>query len=203
AVDGTNSLVGSAPGDQVGGGTADYAYGSIKLLSNGTYVVASPHWGGGRGAATWGDGTAAVTGAVDGTNSLVGSDPGDLAGVGGVTGLSNGNYVVLSPNWNGRRGAATWGDGTAGGTGTIDASNSLGGADPRDGVGGVTALANGNYVVNSPFWNGGRGAATWGDGTTGVTGTVDASNSLVGSDPGDQVGYYGAQALPNGNYVVL
>jgi hypothetical protein len=103
-----------------------------------------------------------------------------------VTALSNGNYVVASPFWNDNRGAATWGDGTAGVTGPVGAGNSLVGSGPGDQVGSgsvspsVTALGDGNYVVNSPNWDGGRGAATWADGTVGVTGPVDASNSLVG-----------------------
>jgi hypothetical protein len=105
-----------------------------------------------------------------------------------VRALANGNYVVVSPNWDGGStqqglGAATWGDGTAGVAGAVDASNSLVGSRPGDRVGsaGVTALANGNYVVQSPSWNGGLGAATWGDGTTGIIGPVDATNSLVGT----------------------
>jgi hypothetical protein len=52
-------------------------------------------------------------------------------------------------------------------------------------VNGVTALANGNYVVSSSYWNGQRGAATWASGTTGTTldgqNTVSAQNSLVGT----------------------
>jgi hypothetical protein len=40
-------------------------------------------------------------------------------------------------------------------------------------------LSNGNYVVGSAGWHG-RGAATWGDGTVGITGPVDENNSLVG-----------------------
>ena len=40
-------------------------------------------------------------------------------------------------------------------------------------------LPNGNYVVSSPYWSG-LGAAAWGNGSVGVTGTVDSSNSLVG-----------------------
>jgi hypothetical protein len=191
-VDASNSLVGSDPGDGVG---------SVTALSNGNYVVLSRNWNGGRGAATWGDGTTGITGTVDASNSLVGSNPRDFL-LGSVTALSNGNYVVSSRSWNGGRGAATWGDGTIGVTGTMDASNSLVGSDPGDGVGSVTALSNGNYVVSSYSWNGLRGAATWGDGTIGVTGTVDASNSLVGSNPGDGVGSHGATALSNGNYVV-
>jgi hypothetical protein len=136
-------------------------------------------------------------------------------GFGYVTPLSNGNYVVRSPYWNGYRGAATWGDGTIGATGTVDSGNSLVGSIPGTscargsagdcvGLDGVTPLSNGNYVVRSPYWNGYRGAATWGDGTIGATGTVDASNSLVGSHVGDAVGLYGGvTALRNGNYVVV
>ena len=69
----------------------------------------------------------------------------------------------------------------------------------------ATALSNGNYVVDSRYWDNGAvvdvGAATWGNGTTGITGTVSTANSLVGSLANDQVGYL-AVALSNGNYVV-
>ena len=53
-------------------------------------------------------------------------------------------------------------------------------------------MSNGNYVVESPCWNGSRGAATWGNGSTGMSGTVSAANSLVGSNPGDYVGAFGS-----------
>ena len=46
------------------------------------------------------------------------------------------------------------------------------------------------------------GAVTWGNGTTGISGTVSAANSLVGSTASDQVGIGGITALSNGNYVV-
>ena len=83
------------------------------------------------------------------------------------------------------------------------------------------ALTNGNYVVNSWKWNNKRGAVTWGNGQTGVAGTIDQTNSLVGKLPGDKLGlggvfrytdaafhidtnYYfnGLSALGNGNYTV-
>jgi hypothetical protein len=69
----------------------------------------------------------------------------------------------------------------------------------------VTALANGNYVVSSPYWSpdgtaSHLGAVTWGSGTTGVAGPISAANSLVGSRFGDYVG--SVIALTNGNYVV-
>jgi hypothetical protein len=198
-VDASNSLVGSNPGDRVG--FAGFGFDGVTALSNGNYVVRSYLWNGERGAATWGNGTVGVTGTVDASNSLVGSNARDQVGSFGVTALSNGNYVVRSPFWNGNRGAATWGNGTIDVTGTVDASNSLVGSNADDQVGrAVTALGNGNYVVGSYLWNGNRGAATWGDGTLGITGTVDASNSLVGSNPNDRVGVVVAP-LSNGNYV--
>jgi hypothetical protein len=83
----------------------------------------------------------------------------------------------------------------------------------------TTLLNNGNYVVASVYWNGGpvfgRGAVTWGNGTTSLSGTVSAANSLVGSDPGEELGFdyfdpaypsidiHGVNPLSDGNYVVL
>ncbi|PWC31560.1 MBG domain-containing protein, partial [Azospirillum sp. TSO22-1] len=205
-VSSSNSLVGTRTTDAVGG--------SVKVLGNGNYVVASSGWDNGStatnaGAVTWGSGTAGVVGAVSASNSLVGTKANDNVGL-GVTALSNGNYVVTSNNWdNGaatNAGAATWGSGTAGVTGVVSSSNSLVGTNGNDQVGdGVTALSNGNYVVTSTRWNNGTvvsaGAVTWGSGTSGVTGAVSAANSLVGTSFGNQVGD-GVTALSNGNYVV-
>ncbi len=137
-----------------------------------------------------------------------------------MTALSNGNYVVSSPDWQDGSnvvGAATWVNGTNGqtldGANVIDAANSLVGSTNYDFVGlgngnpgsGITALSNGNYVVSSPFWqNGGNvvGAVTWGNGSTGIVGAVSTGNSLVGSTNDDLVGSSGVTALTNGNYVV-
>src|SRR5262245_39508559 len=98
----------------------------------------------------------------------------------GVTALSNGSYVVASPFWNGSKGAATWSSGSSSVTGQISSSNSLVGTTTGDQVGRlVIKLGNGNYVVASSSWSAGKGAATWGSGTTGVSGQVSSSNSLV------------------------
>ena len=48
---------------------------------------------------------------VGGSTGSDGSNP----GLGGVTALSNGNYVVGSPNWFNNIGAATWGSSAMGG----------------------------------------------------------------------------------------
>ena len=194
-----NSLLGAA-------GSLPLGTGGVTALSNGNYVVASPFWNGGsfngRGAVTWGDGTIGTTGMVSEKNSLVGN-PQDLVGSQGISALSNGNYVVRSLYWNGRRGAVTWGDGSKGISGIVSDTNSLVGANPNDfvGAGSVVPLNNGNYVVQNPSWNGGRGAVTWGDGNKGVIGTVSDTNSLVGDNPNDQVGQ-GVVTLANANFVV-
>jgi hypothetical protein len=120
----------------------------------------------------------------------VGSTVNDLVGAYGVTALANGNYVVSSALWDSSAlldaGAATWGSGTAGISGGISAANSLVGSTASDQVGayGVTALANGNYVVGSLAWDNGAvtnaGAFTWGSGISGVNGPITADNSVLG-----------------------
>jgi hypothetical protein len=212
-VSAANSLVGDTTGDRIGF--------LVTPLSNGNYVVRSPSWHNGAGAATWGSGTTDISGAVSAANSLVGSTAGDEVGY-SVTVLSNGNYVVPSPDWDNDlvtdAGAVTWGSGTTGVKGMVSAANSLVGSTAGDRIGegplGVTTLKNGNYVVRSPTWDTSTvadvGAVTWGSGTTGIAGVVSAANSLVGSTAGDQVGcgsefcdVEGVTALSNGNYVVV
>jgi len=207
AVSVSNSLVGSTANDQVGSD-------GVVALENGNYVVSSPYWDGAvtnLGAVTWGDGMTGITGLVNTSNSLVGSTTNDRIGAMGVTALANGNYVILSRYWNNggaaNAGAATWENGSGSVTGTVSASNSLVGSTADDWIGmNVIVLANGNYVVGSPSCdNGGAadaGAATWGNGTTGITGAVSASNSLVGDTSSDRISYYGVKTLSNGNYVV-
>jgi hypothetical protein len=208
-----NSLVGTAANHNVGEG--------VTALTNGNYVVISNRWDTGGllqvGAVTFGNGTTGVTGTVSAANSLVGTRASDLVGSSGVTALTNGNYVVISPVWAiagaSAVGAVTLGNGTTGITGTISSANSLIGSTSQDrvGNGGVTALTNGNYVISTPEWDApgtvNVGAVTLGNGTTGVTGTVSAANSLVGSTAADfvgDVGGSGASIIPltNGNFVV-
>ncbi len=210
-VSAANSLVGSSAGDLIGGGnTVQSLYGGVTPLSNGNYVVFSPGWTGGIGAATWGNKDCSTIGAVSNTNSLVGSVVGDYVGGGsyhkGVTALTNGNYVVSSPDWNGGFGAATWGDGTTGIVGVVSATNSLVGDMQNEFVGmgfvtsGIIALINGNYVIGSPNWYYHFGAVTWGNGATGISGTISNANSLVGTVNNEYVGET-VTTLSNGNYV--
>ena len=209
-VSATNSLVGTTAGDQVG------SPGGAIALGNGNYVVPAMHWHNGgiaeAGAATWANGTTGLTGAVSAANSLVGSSVNDAIGSLGINPLSNGNYVVISPNWSNaaqtKVGAVTWANGATGLSGAVALDNSLVGSQANDEVGlyGVATLTNGNYVVKSAQWANGvaaaAGATTWGNGASGLIGAVSTSNSLVGTTANDRVGE-GIKPLYNGNYVVL
>ena len=187
---------------------------NVVVLSNGNYVVADPKF----------DGSALEIGAVylyDGVtdqiiSTVTGSTANDHVGDGGITEVDNSNFVIVSSSWdNGSAddaGAVTWVDGTVGLDGQISPTNSLVGSTSQDlvGLNGVTVLKpNGNYVVVSSMWNSlapaatEAGAVTWGDGTTGISGPVTATNSLVGSTTNDSVGLDGVTALTNGNYVVV
>ncbi|WP_254507965.1 hypothetical protein [Anatilimnocola floriformis] len=199
-----NSLIGTTTGDRIGSNGA-------KVLSNGSYVVMSTFWSSSAGAVTWASGSVALTGTVSATNSLVGSTANDEVGGRGILQLTNGNYVVMSPNWdNGgiqNVGAATWVNGTTGLSGTLSAANSLVGSSANDNVGAGTnaALTNGNYVLSVPDFDGGlsdAGAAVFGNGTSGVKGTISTANALVGARSNDKVSVSGVVALTNGNYVV-
>ncbi|MBS1796261.1 MAG: carboxypeptidase regulatory-like domain-containing protein [Acidobacteria bacterium] len=207
-VSAANSLVGASPGDAVAANNGTFA------LANGNYVVRSMVWDNGgvinAGAVTWGNGATGTVGPITAANSLVGSSIDDnLGGLnnGGITVLTNGNYVVNSPNWdNGPRlnvGASTWGSGLGGTVGAVSSVNSLIGLLAQDQIGsaGAVPLTNGNYVVRSQAFNSGIGAATWGSGLGGSTGFVSIANSLIGGAAGDGVGT-NVTALPNGNYVV-
>ena len=209
----SNALFGTQPSGALG-------LGGVVPLSNGNYVVSSPAWKNGAnsraGAVTWVDGHTGLVGALSPANSLVGTKTDDGVGDRGIKALSNGNYVVISSYWKNQDavsvGAATWANGNTGLIGEVSSANSLVGSSANDTVGeeGVVELANGNYVVVSPSWNNGAslkaGAVTWGSGSSGVRGTISASNSLVGAsaNDGEHDGRIGSlRPLWNGNYVVI
>ena len=166
----------------------------------------------------------ALTGPVTTTNSLHGTTADDQVGIDltgpagdlpvGPTALTNGNYVVTSPNWdNGTitdAGAVTWADGTTGLTGPVTTTNSLHGTTEHEkvgrvcffadapecvyGEGGVTALTNGGYALATPIWPRPEspgfdvpnvpGAVTYGPASGGVTGAISSANSVIGTPPG-------------------
>ena len=114
--------------------------------------------------------------------------------------LANGNYLVDATAWTGSEGAVTFGLGSTGVAGVVSASNSLVGSHGADQVGQtIVELDNSNYVVVSPGWDNGStvdvGAVSWGSGTSGRSGAVGSSNSLVGSGAYDAVGSGGVLAV--------
>ncbi|WP_132647784.1 YDG domain-containing protein, partial [Rubrivivax gelatinosus] len=206
----SNSLVGSHAGDVLG---YRLPVDGVAELSNGNFILLNPQWYAERGAATWGSGTAGVTGTVSASNSLVGSTG---SGSLGFTTTNSAYRLLPNGDLNG-----DW----------VDRTSDL--AGDRVGDGGVTVLADGNAVIGSPLWSQSSawtqvdrpeslGAATWINGSNGqlktgaAGGTISATNSLVGGQHGDAVGYNawvdpysglhyvtsGVTALDGGAYVV-
>ena len=87
-----------------------------------------------------------------------------------MTALSDGNYVVSSPNWtNGAAadaGAVTWGSGTAGVSGIVSTMNSAIGSVANSGLGSVV-LDNVNGTFFVPFVTDGGGQVRVGSQATG------------------------------------
>ena len=183
-------------------------FGIVTVLSNGNYVVAD---------SAYDDGPIVNVGAVHLYNgithnlisTLKGSTAYDRIGWIPIVPLSNGNFLVPSPDWdNGgitNAGALTWVNGITGLNGVVSSSNSLVGSSMNDFVGGhIKLLSNGNYVMSCITFDNGAatdaGAVTWGDANTGVSGVVNSLNSLLGTNTDD--GIFGSVTpLTNGNYV--
>jgi Repeat of unknown function (DUF5650) len=137
---------------------------------------------------SWGNGESGSAGVISAVNSLIGSQANDQIGTEIFT-LSNGNYVVASPNWDDAAinvGAVTFGSRLGGTVGVVAPSNSLVGMSPNDLVGAeIVKLEGGDsYIVISRAWDNGAltdaGAVSYG-GTAGVRGLVNANNSVVGT----------------------
>lgn len=204
-VDATNSLVGSTVGDALG---SDGIF-VVPNAAGPKVVVQSSGWNNGAavdaGAITIFLASTPVSGVISAANSLVGSNTNDRVGGGFQMFLSNGNRLFVTPDWSGSRGAVTFWNTAGVLTGTVGAGNSLVGSTPDNpntlavnegdqvGRGGVSEMftsagASGRYFVNTPTWNGNSGAFTTGSISTGISGVVDATNSLVGSTAGDRIG---------------
>jgi hypothetical protein len=218
----SNSVHGTTASDQIGNN-------SLIALTNSNFIVTSQTWDNGgatdAGAATLVSGTTGRAVAdslfvVSTANSIHGTTTNDFVGIGNAKVLANGNYVVISGEWNGvvtDGGAVTLVSGTTGSavansSFAVSTSNSVHGTTASDKVGeqGVTTLGNSNFVVRSPNWDGtvaGAGAATLVSGTTGRAVVdslfvVSTANSIHGTTLNDQVGTSSVTALSNNNFVV-
>jgi hypothetical protein len=114
--------------------------------------------------------------------------------------LPSGNVAITSPNddaGGSNAGAVYLFNGM---TGSL--ISTLRGSSANDQVGntGLTQLTNGNYVVRSTLWDSGTitdvGAVTWGNGTSGISGAVSSSNSIVGQTA-DQGGSWSITTASN------
>jgi hypothetical protein len=175
-----NSLVGRSPGDRIGmGGRSASANatsngGIDTLLFDRSRAIASPYWGSagvdadGVGAVTWFDSNAPTIGVVDGNNSIVGTNRGDLVGSCGLgcysmQPLPSDGYSIYSSRWdNGTRvdaGAVTLAAARGGIVGPITSGNSvLGRVAGSAQNGGVLIAYNwlsptGQLMVGAPFEN--------------------------------------------------
>ncbi len=125
-----------------------------------------------------------------------------------VLALPNGNFVVTNPGFD---------NGALLDVGAVHLYSpaavlisTLTGSSFEDAVGseGVVLLGNGSFVVVSSRWDNPAtaepdvGAVTWINATTGLSGAVSASNSLIGANASDDVGRRGVVALSTGHYVV-
>ena len=116
--------------------------------------------------------------------------------------LPNGNFVVTDPSAASNVGAvylfSPSGAMISSFTGSV-AGDFVGG---YSGGGTITVLKNGNFVIVSPAWHNNMGAVTLVNGSTGLTGAVSSTNSLVGSTANDQVGRDGIVLLNGSNFVL-
>ena len=201
-------------------GSVDFG-GTVTVLPNGNLVVIDTDYiipGGppGVGAVYLVDRASHLI-----ISKITGSTGGDAVGLGGITILTNGNFVIKSPLWsNGAAssaGAVTWGSATLGVSGVVSAANSLVGGSSGDSKAyldnnpalalNVTALTNGNYVVSAPAWDNPNGpvndagAVTWCNGETGRAGVISADNSLVGGSVNDRVGSGFSGDNDNGSFL--
>ncbi len=237
--DTANSLVGGSPDDWVG-----YGFSGMGLLpwtmqmgiilSSAPIGMAFPPMRS-RDMGEWREWIhprwfVALGGAVNSTNSLVGTSSNDQIGSGGVTKLSNGNYVILSPQWDsvtipglrGRRRSCDMGECRSWRGWGAQQPQFPRGSHAGDAVGSGATFFGGSGChawsypsgqrklrVVSPELGFGHGHQRWGcdlgQCATGISGVVDSSNSLVGTTDFDAVGRYGVVALTNGaakgNYV--
>jgi hypothetical protein len=199
-VSATNSLVGNAFNSKIGG--------KIFALPNSNYVICSPNWNAGKGAATLCDGNTGRFGIISETTSLIGANA-DAIGRDGITILADGNYIVNSSGYEFNKGAVTWCSGTAGNKSTVSATNSLIGRSFDDFVGRNTyALPNGNYVVSVPDWDLNGGSANIGAVVLcrGIAiGIVNNTNAIIGTFEHYGLGSTTGESitvLTNSNFVI-
>ena len=174
----------------------------VVILSNGNIVVSDPN----------DSSVAANNGAVHLYNpvtqmliaSIYGDDANDQFGLGSITALANGNFVLATPvdNLPGAAGAGTVR--LINGVSGAQIGSTIAGDDPADGMGFiVTALANDNFVIAAPLDDlpglADAGSVRLVNGTTGLE---IPGGLITGDDMSDSLGSGGITALSNDNFVI-
>ena len=174
----------------------------VVILSNGNIVVSDPN----------DSSVAANNGAVHLYNpvtqmliaSIYGDDANDQFGLGSITALANGNFVLATPvdNLPGAAGAGTVR--LINGVSGAQIGSTIAGDDPADGMGFiVTALANDNFVIAAPLDDlpglADAGSVRLVNGTTGLE---IPGGLITGDDMSDSLGSGGITALSNNNFVI-
>jgi hypothetical protein len=187
------TIAGDMIGDSIGAG-------GVKPLVNGNYVILSP---GDNENSVFQAGSMRLVDGATGAQigaTIAGDVPSDKLGLGISAALSNGNFVFGSiqddEGGNVDAGSVRLIDGATGAQIAIY----VGG--PNDQAGYPTALANGNYVIASPFADVGlvadAGSVRLMNGTTGV----QIGAAIEGDVAGDQLGLGSVLALANNNYII-
>ncbi|MEH3099063.1 hypothetical protein [Sphingomonas adhaesiva] len=218
-------------GDQVGS-IPEGASAPVDLIGNDRFLLINNNWHNRTGSVTLGksDGTFAgggvFAGQVGAANSLIGSTAstvytpsdltqenyslrynGDWLGSDSYKVLADGRIAIFSPNWSGTLGATTLMNGTTGLVGAVYAGNSAVGTVAGDQVGyggtyNTYELTNGKTLFVNINAVGTAGAVTELAAGAAFTGTLDATNSLVGAGAGDALGANGVILLPNNRYII-
>jgi|GEM_PF-1604486 len=209
-----NSLIGGTGGDANGVYFETYNFGSSKYLLYDSEWDAPGAVDAGFMTVIDGlngdfiNGTDLV-GTISSSNSLIGSSANDRVGIWGAS-FGTGGAIVESPYWGDGQGAWTWIDDTnyllANGqsvTGVISAANSLVGGTAGDTNGASSYISyfdNNLVALFNEEWDASgatdAGSVTFFNEQTGLMlngspllGTISSSNSLVGSNTGDRIGY--------------
>ena len=202
-VNGTTNL--EIPGGLITGDDADDNLGSggVTTLTNNNYIVSTPL------DTVSGNVAAGSVRLVDGSTgvqigaAIEGDNPGDSIGTGGTISLTNGNYAIGSPADDAgaiSNGSAQLVDGVSG----IQIGASIVGDGGNDGLGFVTALANGNFAVAAPDDDVGPGPTINGGSVRLVDGTTGAQIGIAieGDATNDKLGFGDTISLANNNFVI-
>jgi len=214
---GSVMLINGATGSQIGstfvGNTASDQLGfSIKALPNNNFVIASPFDDVGLGPSVVNAGSVILVSGTTGAqigSTFAGNATNDYLGNGGVTALTNNNFVINSPSDDvgvSDAGSVMLINGATGAQiGSTLAGNASG---DQLGASGITALTNNNFVIASYLDDivlfGGFSSVVDGGSVMLINGATGAQigSTFAGNATNDYLGRSSVTALTNNNFVI-